>query len=92
MDQGWGIVANRLGIWATLAGLFVYAVHVGSWIGHAEEQLSDAENVEQVQQEVKERLTRVEEDIEHLDKSTQREHEMILRALEELKEKINDHG
>jgi len=83
-------LANRLGTWAVLAGLFMYVLNIGHWVGAADTKLEKAAEVEKTQQQIKERLTRLEETVQaNDDKSAVRDQE-ILKAIERLERKLEE--
>ena len=83
-------IANRLGTWAAIAGLAIYLLNIGQWVGAADEKFKDAESVEETQEQIKERLTRVEDNLEHLEEQSEKEHEAILDAIKRLEKKIDE--
>ena len=81
---------ERAGSWATLVGMGLYVLYIGQWVGAADEKFKDAETVEQTQQQVKERLTRLEEQVEDLAENSEERDELILDAIKRLEAKIDD--
>lgn len=83
-------LANRIGTWASLVALGMYVMYIGQWVGAADEKFKDHDTVEETQQQIKERLTRLEERVvNEADKSQSRD-EQILNAIKRLEEKIEE--
>ena len=55
--NGNGAVINRVMQWLALAGLLVYVLNIGSWVGAADEKFKDAATVEQKQEQIKTDVT-----------------------------------
>ena len=83
---------NRLALWAAVIPMFLYILYLGQWVGATEEKIADHDNVERTQIEIKERLVRVEEGLEDLEKASDRDRELILDAIRRLEEKMEDNG
>jgi len=47
-----GDLAHRIGIWVAMLGVVVYVLNIGAWVGAADEKFSDAETVEEKQEEM----------------------------------------
>lgn len=45
-------IANRVGLWGGMIALAVYVLNIGAWVGAADEKFSDAETVEEKQDEM----------------------------------------
>lgn len=88
--NGNGAALNRVASWGSIVAMALYVLYIGQWVGAADEKFKDAESVEQTQKQIKERLIRVEEGIEDLEESAAREHDAILDAIKELKQKIEE--
>lgn len=48
-----GAIVNRVLQWGALAGVFVYVLNIGQWVGAADEKFKDAETVEQRQEDIR---------------------------------------
>ena len=87
-----GGVANRVASWATMAAIAGYVLYIGQWVGAADEKFKDAESVEQKQEVINDKVTRIETEVEHVknnvedvkrEQAKQNEKlDAILRALE----------
>lgn len=82
-------LAHRIGVWAGMIGLMVYVMNIGTWVGAADEKFKDAESVEQTQQQIKERLARLEEQVEDNDERSADRDKLILEAISRLEDKID---
>lgn len=83
-------IVNRIGTWAVLAGLGVYMLNIGSWVGAADEKFEQAQKVEEQVDDIKERITTLEAEVKNLDENSKTRAEAIVRAIEKLEEKIED--
>ena len=93
MSNGHGngvAMANRITTWVAIAAMGVYVLNMGQWVGAADEKLADAEAVEVQVDAVKDRLTKVEVNLDNLEKTVEKGDEAILKALAELKQDVKD--
>lgn len=82
--------AERLGSWAALIGLGLYVLYVGQWVGAADEKLASAKETADTQEDIKERLTRLEEQVESNDEKSAVRDQQILKAIEKLEKKLEE--
>lgn len=92
MTHGNGVMhpMERIGSWATLVGMGLYVMYIGQWVGAADEKFDNAQKTEETQEQIKERLTRLEEQVESNDEKSAVRDEQILKAIERLEKAIEE--
>lgn len=81
---------ERVGTWATLVGMGLYVLYIGQWVGAAEEKFDSAQKTEETQEGIKERLTRLEEQVESNDEKSAARDERILDAIRRLERQLEE--
>lgn len=82
--NGHGAIVNRLLQWGAIAGVLVYAMNVGQWVGAADEKFKNAEAVAEKQDTMVERVAT----LSAQQTATQRAVESNTSAIKESERKI----
>lgn len=84
-------IAHRVGVWAGMAGLFIYVMNIGQWVGAADEKFKDAETVEQKQETILEQQVTIKtkqeaivKQLDEIEKQMKEDKKEILSAIREL--------
>ncbi len=86
--EAMGHVINRAASWIAIVGLGLYILNIGQWVGAAEEKFENAQKVEDQVDDLKDRLTRVEEKLDSSEKRNNERTDMILDAIKDLEKKV----